>query len=162
MSISLEVLSEKGMVALGAALGDDLTRPSLVLLRGDMGTGKTRFVQGLAKTLNVDNRVTSPTFLTVKEYPTPKGKFIHCDLYRVSSEHYLEEVGVLDDLEQGAIVAIEWPGNYIVDMEIMVVEVEIRKGKTDASRWVTLEVCGSERPLSSVYRYSKSFSKAST
>ncbi len=162
MSVSLEIFSEEEMVALGEALGSDLTRPSVVLLTGEMGVGKTRLVQGLAKTLNVDKRVTSPTFLTVKEYPTPKGKFIHCDLYRVSTDDYLEEVGVLDELEQGAIVAIEWPRNYKVDMEIMFVEVEIRRGRTGTSRWVSMEAFRNERPLSSVKRYSKSAKTAST
>ncbi len=161
MSFSIEILSAQEMGVLGEALGKDLNRPAIVLLHGEMGAGKTRFVQGMAKALNVQRLVTSPTFLTVKEYPTPDGKFIHCDLYRVFTEHYLEEVGVLDELERGAIVAVEWPRFQTIDLEVMLVDVQIQKGDVETSRLVVLDSVGSECQLSNVSIFSNTRSRAS-
>ena len=77
----------------------------VICLEGDLGAGKTTFVQGLAKALGVPGRVTSPTFGIVQEH----GKLVHMDLYRLTSEADVLDLGWEDFLARGAIVAVEWP-----------------------------------------------------
>ncbi len=77
---------------------------------GGMGAGKTAFVRGLAKGLNVTGEVSSPTFALVHEYPgqTP---LVHFDCYRIHTEEELYTTGFDDYLECGAILALEWSEN---------------------------------------------------
>lgn len=96
---------------LGAALGALCRGGELILLRGDLGSGKTCFVQGLAAGLGIDPelRVTSPTFILHAEYP---GKLYlnHLDLYRLEEAAALEGLGIEDMLmDSGAVTAVEWP-----------------------------------------------------
>lgn len=78
----------------------------IVALYGDLGAGKTTFVQGLAKALGVKETVNSPTFLTIKPY----GTFIHADLYRLKSKADVDTTGLEEYLGSSQyIVAIEWP-----------------------------------------------------
>lgn len=77
----------------------------VICLEGDLGAGKTTFVQGLAKALGVPGRVTSPTFCIVQEH----GNLVHMDLYRLASESDVLDLGWEDFLSRGAIVAVEWP-----------------------------------------------------
>ncbi|MHB8188992.1 MAG: tRNA (adenosine(37)-N6)-threonylcarbamoyltransferase complex ATPase subunit type 1 TsaE [Ferrimicrobium sp.] len=99
-------------IALGAHVGARLPRGSLILLEGDLGAGKTALCQGLAVGLGVSTRVVSPTFLTMRTYDRVGvdggGLFLHVDLYRVEDPWYLEEQGVFEELENGAVVAVEW------------------------------------------------------
>jgi tRNA threonylcarbamoyladenosine biosynthesis protein TsaE len=85
--------------------------PRLVVLRGDLGAGKTTLVKGIAATLGVADpeEVTSPTFTLVHEYEGPKVKLYHLDLYRIESERELATLG-LDEMtaEPNALVLVEW------------------------------------------------------
>ena len=95
----------------GVALARVLPGDGIVLsLSGELGAGKTQFVKGLAEGLGLDpNSVTSPTFAIVNEYrPTAGPPLIHMDFYRLESEMALEEVGFLDLLALGGVLAIEW------------------------------------------------------
>ena len=84
----------------------------VILLRGDLGSGKTTFTQGFAEGLGIKKQITSPTFLIIKTYEVLREDIktlYHLDLYRLSSEKEIEEIGILDifdDLEGVAI--IEW------------------------------------------------------
>lgn len=89
----------------------------VIALYGDLGSGKTTFVQGLAEGLGIKKRIISPTFIIVRSYPFDKlraGKlgvrsFYHIDLYRIDSKKDLEALGLLEILEGPQnIVAIEW------------------------------------------------------
>jgi tRNA threonylcarbamoyladenosine biosynthesis protein TsaE len=94
---------------LGEKIGQLIKNPLLVALTGDLGSGKTVFVQGLARGLEVsaDYYITSPTFTLINEYP---GRFqlIHVDLYRLESAEDLEDIGLNDLLYDQAVIAIEW------------------------------------------------------
>lgn len=82
------------------------TLPSLILLRGDMGSGKTTFVQGLARAWDVTTTVNSPTFALAQEYQAPRGTLRHVDLYRLESQQiapFLEHLS-----EPAAVTCIEW------------------------------------------------------
>ncbi|SHE36072.1 tRNA threonylcarbamoyladenosine biosynthesis protein TsaE [Ferrithrix thermotolerans DSM 19514] len=143
MPISIEVNSAQEMTALGFAVGRDIPSPSILLLRGGMGAGKTTFVQGLARALGVSRVVTSPTFLTAREYKATCGKFIHCDLYRIEDPMYLEELGVLDEAEKGAVVAIEWPKDIDLEgIDLISYDLTISQGVSELHRVVTFSNLG--------------------
>lgn len=79
-------------------------------LIGPLGAGKTAFVKGMAEGLGIDPaRVSSPTFVIANQYEGPDGRRLaHVDLYRLETASELDDVGFLDMLEPGGIVAVEW------------------------------------------------------
>jgi tRNA threonylcarbamoyladenosine biosynthesis protein TsaE len=91
--------SAEETIAFGRSLAAELTPPSLVLLRGDLGAGKTTLVKGIAEGFGAASAddVTSPTFTLVHEYRGARAALFHIDLYRIETERELETLG-LDDL----------------------------------------------------------------
>ncbi len=91
-----------------------LPRGGLLLLTGELGAGKTTFVQALARKLRVDQPVTSPTYNVVQKYPTHSSDIqllVHADLYRLADSVNETEIAIQDVFEAvqpGALVAIEW------------------------------------------------------
>jgi len=98
-------------IALGRRVALALTPPKIVLLRGDLGAGKTTLVKGIAEALGAaaQDDVTSPTFTLVHEYRGTEATLYHIDLYRVDTDRELETLG-LDDLavDPNGILLIEW------------------------------------------------------
>jgi tRNA threonylcarbamoyladenosine biosynthesis protein TsaE len=94
---------------LGQALGAGIHQAVIIALTGDLGSGKTAFVQGLAKGLDVSEKyyISSPTFTLINEYPGRHSLF-HVDLYRIEHASELEEIGLDEILQQDAVIAIEW------------------------------------------------------
>ena len=99
-----------------------LSLPAIVTLTGNLGAGKTTFVQGLAVGLGIEKKVNSPTFLLIKKYSLDKKNLYHVDLYRLSSEEDVVGTGLLDILqEKDSIVVIEWAekmGKYLPNNRI--------------------------------------------
>ena len=94
---------------LGQKLGNLIDYPLVIALIGDLGSGKTAFVQGLAGGLQVPEGfyITSPTFTLINEYPGRR-PLVHVDLYRLENIKDLEDIG-LDEMWYGqAVIAIEW------------------------------------------------------
>jgi len=88
-----------------------LTAPAVVCLYGELGSGKTTFVQGVAKGLGIDTRLLSPTFIIVRRYPLKSGIsfFYHIDLYRTKSVSDLEGLGLREIFsDPHAVICIEW------------------------------------------------------
>jgi len=104
-----ETNSADETLELGARLGASLNPSAVVLLLGRLGAGKTVFAKGLASALgiNVDD-VRSPSFTLMNAYDG-ESRMIHLDLYRVESLAQVEQAGLLDVFDGGAIVVIEWP-----------------------------------------------------
>jgi tRNA threonylcarbamoyladenosine biosynthesis protein TsaE len=101
----------EGTRRLAAQVGRRLPSGSLLLLQGDLGSGKTVFAQGLARGLEVpaDYAVTSPTYTLVHEYPG-RLPFFHVDLYRLPDGGAdLESLGLTESLGVAGVVLIEWP-----------------------------------------------------
>jgi len=96
---------------LACALGRRVSAGLVIALTGDLGSGKTTFVQGLARGLDVpsDCYVTSPSFTLINEYPG-RIPLYHADLYRLGEGSDLEGIGLLEHLEGEGVVAIEWAG----------------------------------------------------
>lgn len=89
--------------------GEDL--PYAICLYGNLGSGKTTFLQGLAKGLGIRQRLLSPTFIIVRRYQLekPGNFFYHVDLYRVKDELGIRGLGLTEILwDQSSFVAIEW------------------------------------------------------
>jgi tRNA threonylcarbamoyladenosine biosynthesis protein TsaE len=101
--------SAEETTAFGRTLVDLLAPPKLVLLRGDLGAGKTTLIKGIAAGFQAapEDDVTSPTFTLVHEYRGPQVTIYHVDLYRVDTPRELETLG-LDDLLDNGLVLIEW------------------------------------------------------
>ena len=100
--------------ALGTALAADLRGGDVVLLRGDLGAGKTTLAQGIARGLGVPGAVQSPTFTLIAEYDAPglgpDGRLVHVDLYRLESAADVASIGLDDYLDHPATVTVvEWP-----------------------------------------------------
>lgn len=91
-------------------------KPVVLGLSGDLGTGKTVFSRQIAKTLGVKDKITSPTFVVYNEYQIEnsgghRNKFLHMDLYRLSSEYEYGEIKFFELFETGTVGCIEWPEN---------------------------------------------------
>lgn len=96
--------------SIGIALGSQLNGKTIITLKGDLGSGKTSFVQGLAKGFNVPDNfyVTSPTYNIINEYPG-RLTLYHIDLYRISDPDELYDIGFEEIIDDEAVIAIEWP-----------------------------------------------------
>jgi tRNA threonylcarbamoyladenosine biosynthesis protein TsaE len=95
---------------LGRTLAELLAPPKLVLLRGDLGAGKTTLVKGIAAAFEAaaEEDVTSPTFTLVHEYRGPRAHLYHIDLYRVDTPRELETLGLDDLRSERSVLLIEW------------------------------------------------------
>lgn len=102
--------SPEETIAFGRTLGELLAPPKLVLLRGDLGAGKTTLVKGIAAAFDAasEEDVTSPTFTLIHEYRGPRVNLYHIDLYRIDTQRELDTLA-LDDLRgEDSILLIEW------------------------------------------------------
>jgi tRNA threonylcarbamoyladenosine biosynthesis protein TsaE len=128
--------SSEETIAKGREIAGKLRPPVLVLLKGDLGSGKTTLTKGIISGLGAakEEDVTSPTFNLVHEFRihnragsemnSHPSKVYHVDLYRIENFHDLESLGLEDALSEKAIVIIEWPERFTF--------------RTD---WPTVEIC---------------------
>jgi len=102
--------SAEETIAFGRTLVERLAPPKLVLLRGDLGAGKTTLVKGIAAGFGAaeEEDVTSPTFTLVHEYRGPRAILYHIDLYRIDTQRELETLGLDDLRSEDSILLIEW------------------------------------------------------
>ena len=91
-------------------LAEQLVGGEVIALEGDLGAGKTQFVRGLVRGLNGNPRsVSSPTFVLLNLYDSGRLKVYHLDAYRISGADDFEAIGFTELLEQGGVIAVEWP-----------------------------------------------------
>jgi tRNA threonylcarbamoyladenosine biosynthesis protein TsaE len=103
--VPLESLS-----SVAAELVKLLSKPSFVAIQGEMGAGKTTFVQALLRELGIDHPDGSPTYAIVHEYVTKPGtKAFHLDCYRIENERDLAQLGLDELFEENAYFFVEWP-----------------------------------------------------
>ena len=97
-------------VALGRKLAAKLKPPTLIVLRGELGAGKTTLVKGIAEGFHAaaQEQVTSPTFTLIHEYRGAKANVFHVDLYRVDTPRELETLGIDDLFDPRSVILIEW------------------------------------------------------
>lgn len=85
---------------------------NILLLKGNLGAGKTTFTQFLLKNLGSQDEVNSPTYSIVNEYSSPKGKIYHFDLYRLKNIEEVYDIGIEEYLDNAFLCIIEWPEVY--------------------------------------------------
>ena len=85
---------------------------NILLLKGNLGAGKTTFSQFLLKNLGSTDEVSSPTYAIVNEYNSPKGKVFHFDLYRLKKIEEAYDFGIEEYLDNAFLCIIEWPEIY--------------------------------------------------
>lgn len=88
----------------------------ILLLKGNLGAGKTTFTQFLLNKLGSEDEVSSPTYSIVNEYSTPKGKVFHFDLYRLKNIDEVYDIGIEEYLDNAFLCIIEWPEVYEDDL----------------------------------------------
>jgi tRNA threonylcarbamoyladenosine biosynthesis protein TsaE len=132
----LRTRSENGTIALGETIAELLAAPKLVVLRGDLGMGKTTLVKGIAAALGADAaEVTSPTFTLVHEYRGRKVRLIHLDLYRLEAEREIEGLGLWEmAAEPDALVMVEWGDRFPSVLDRADAEIAITQGEVENER----------------------------
>ena len=132
--------SEAETEALGEKLARSLPEHGVVIaMYGELGAGKTAFVRGLARGLEVDGAVTSPTFTIVNELYGKRDLF-HFDMYRLGSADELFDIGWEDYLDRGGVCAVEWSENVRDALPPDAVTVTIaRCPENDGWRTITIE-----------------------
>ena len=125
--------------ALGAALAGRLKPGAVVAFSGDLGAGKTAFVRGMARGLDIPERVTSPTFTIVNEYEGGRLPLFHFDMYRLSSSDELFDIGWEDYLVRVGVCAVEWSENVSDALEGDCIRVDNRRGAHDNQRLIRIE-----------------------
>ena len=123
--MTIRTRSARETAALGAAIARRLQPPAVIMLIGDLGTGKTTLAKGIVEALGAApaDDVLSPTFSLVHEYEGDP-KVYHLDLYRLETVPQLETLGLEDIWEQRAIVIIEWGERF--DSQMPGERIEIR------------------------------------
>ncbi|HEY3636744.1 MAG TPA: tRNA (adenosine(37)-N6)-threonylcarbamoyltransferase complex ATPase subunit type 1 TsaE [Rhizomicrobium sp.] len=97
-----------GTEALGKLIASAIAAGDTIALEGDLGAGKTTLARAILHELGVEGEVPSPSFTLVQNYETPRLRIAHCDFYRIESPTEVDELGLEDALQDGAIL-IEWP-----------------------------------------------------
>lgn len=121
--------SEEATRALGERLGGCLSAGDVVLLSGDLGSGKTRLAQGIGRGLGCPGPVNSPTFVLVNEH-VGRERLFHADLYRIGGVADLSELGLWEEAERGVLV-VEWPDRAEGGLPAATLTVEIAVGEGD-------------------------------
>jgi tRNA threonylcarbamoyladenosine biosynthesis protein TsaE len=130
----LEIISSSPQETehIGSLLGKMLVRGDIIALSGELGSGKTTLVKGLAQGMGVDREeVVSPSFTLVNEYEGSL-PFFHIDLYRLGDERDLREIGYEEYLGEAGVAVIEWADR-------------VRNAIPHESLWITLQYQGVER-----------------
>jgi len=126
--------SAEETIELGRHLAPELSPPKLVVLRGDLGAGKTTLIKGIAEGFRAawEENVTSPTFTLIHEYRGPSVNVFHVDLYRVDTQRELETLGLDDLFDENSVVLIEWGEKFARFLRERDVEITIeRLGESD-------------------------------
>ena len=112
--------SEQETKNIAKKIASQLNKKDIIVLEGDLGSGKTKFTEGILKYFGLDNEISSPTFTIVNEYNTEKFKIFHFDVYRLSDIDEFYAIGGEEYFENGVSI-IEWgeiieeclPPNYL-------------------------------------------------
>ena len=107
-TIEYETFSPEETFAIGERFGREAKPGQVLALTGDLGVGKTLFTQGLAKGLDIDGPVSSPTFTIVQVYENGRLPFYHFDVYRIADSEEMDEIGFDDYVYGEGICLIEW------------------------------------------------------
>ena len=118
--------SEKQTQILGQAISQFISKDTLLLLKGDLGTGKTTLTQSIVKEIDSALKVKSPTFVIAHEYRS-EVLIYHVDLYRIENEIDFYDIGILELIREDTICIIEWPDLFIdmLPQAYIIINIEI-------------------------------------
>ncbi|HUQ63270.1 MAG TPA: tRNA (adenosine(37)-N6)-threonylcarbamoyltransferase complex ATPase subunit type 1 TsaE [Acidimicrobiales bacterium] len=127
--------------ALAAEVAPLLQAGDLILLAGQLGTGKTAFVQGLGRGLGVTDPITSPAFVLVRSYPG-RLTLTHLDVYRLDNLQELVDLGIAELLDEGGVSVIEWGDVVGPALPPDLLDVRLENGEGDDDRKLTFDAVG--------------------
>ena len=104
----IESFSPEETLALGTRLAEEAEPGKVFTLIGDLGVGKTVLTQGIARGLQIDEPICSPTFTIVQEYYSGRMPFYHFDVYRIGDVEEMDEIGFEDYVYGDGLTMIEW------------------------------------------------------
>jgi len=128
--IELDTRNAEETRDLGRRIGALLQPGEVVLLRGELGAGKTVLVQGIARGIGIDDPVTSPTFTLIHEYGSSDCPLIHVDLYRLEKPEDLESIGLEEMFDGLSVVVVEWSERMgrLTPAEYLLVQIRAEEG----------------------------------
>jgi tRNA threonylcarbamoyladenosine biosynthesis protein TsaE len=131
--------------ALAAGVAKLAAPGDLVILAGDLGSGKTAFAQGFAQGLGVEEPVTSPAFILVRTY---EGRLpmVHLDVYRLDTMQELVDLGIAELLDEGAVTLIEWGDAVAPGLPADFLEVRLEPGAGPDDRSLSIRSVGPAWP----------------
>lgn len=138
--ISVSTTSREETQELAKKLGTQLNAGDVLLLSGDLGSGKTTFTQGLAQSLKVRGKITSPTFVIARLHPNLAGGpvLLHVDAYRLNSLAEIQDLDLVSDLSR-AIVVVEWPREMVNDLSENPIKIDFSSDlKNENTRTITI------------------------
>ena len=126
--------SAEETIAFGRTLKELLSPPKIVLLRGDLGAGKTTLVKGIAAAFEAaaEEDVTSPTFTLIHEYHGPHANLYHIDLYRIDTQRELDTLALDDLRSENSILLIEWGEKFSRFVRERDVEISLERAGENA------------------------------
>lgn len=132
-------VSPEETIKIGRHLASQLRPPILILLSGELGSGKTTITKGIVSGLGVatEDEVTSPTFTLIHLFRNHI-RVYHVDLYRVDGFHDLESLGLEDAFNEPAVVIIEWPERFTLKTDWPQVAIHLEHAEGDTRR-ITIE-----------------------
>lgn len=137
MELSVVCPEEADTLAVAGRLAAEVQPGDVVVLKGGLGSGKTRFVGGLATALGVEEQVVSPSFILMREYRSGFLPVIHVDVYRLGSINEFDDLDVFEQAADGVLV-IEW-GEAVVSAlppDLLTVEFEVEENEVRILRFL--------------------------
>lgn len=136
MKKQIKTYSVTETMKLGEQLGQSLMKGCLISLAGDLGVGKTAFTKGLAKGLEINETISSPTFTILKEYDG-RLNLKHIDAYRLEGVSS-DAIGLFDLLDDRNVVVLEW-GKYLDDLDFKIDYLITLDYEDENERTITIE-----------------------
>lgn len=134
--------SPKETENLGFQLGTQAKTGDVIGFNGDLGAGKTAFTRGFAHGLGILDPVTSPTFTIVNEYTSGRIPLFHFDLYRLSGEEELFDLGFEEYFHREGVCVLEWSeiaGSSLDELSQRLITIDLRHGDEEDSRIITMD-----------------------
>ena len=137
----IESTSERETYELGIKLGQEAKAGAVFTLIGDLGVGKTVFTKGLARGLEIDEPISSPTFTIVQVYDEGRLPFYHFDVYRIGDVEEMDEIGYEDYVYGEGVSLIEWANLIEEILPKHYTEIKIEKDLEKGFDYRRISVC---------------------